>query len=131
MTSDLNRFKETRDFVNQYIPSVAHVEVLLLLAANEEVEWSVVEQISDELRSGQKLVADVLEHLRDAGLVGTDLTAPHKEKRYRFAPQSADLRRQVETLATEYQARRHSVVSLIYERSASDCDTEPTSELPD
>lgn len=132
MTNDPNNTAEVRNFLHRYIPSVAQLEVLLLLAAKNDSDCCTAAQVSDELRSETNLVAASLEDLRECGLIKiADKTVTGSEVRYQFAPQSATLRGQVESLAMLYRERRHTVLALIYERPATTPVVDPVRAFSD
>jgi hypothetical protein len=101
-----------RRFLHTSIHSAAQLEVLLLLARNEEKEWSAAE-VSRSLASSPEIAAPALAALEKLGLLThTDNSAA--EPLYLYAPADRTLRRIVEALAVLYQKRRFSVLDLIY-----------------
>lgn len=97
-----------RTFVNKYITSVEQIEVLLILFANPDREWSIHE-ISAILRSSPLSITSRLEALEQSGLARGD------GEGYRYAS-SGGSHEMVEMLQDEYGARRFSVIELVFSR---------------
>lgn len=119
MANNSNIPESTLQFIHRFITSAAQLEVLLLVAAKQQRDWSVG-QVNDELRSGYALMAEVLGSLHQAGLLTVSGSAP--DHCYRYAPDDVELGRQVDALMGLYRERRHSVLSAIYERPAQTAD---------
>ena len=103
---------ELLQFIRQYIPSVEHLEVLLLVSALPDRSWTV-EGIDQVIQSSVSAVTErVLELCRQGFLV------EHKQEggagRYQFQPNSEELRRLVAELAATYRERRVRVIEAIY-----------------
>lgn len=113
MTNKPNLPEDIQQFIHRFISSGVQLEVLLLMVAQKQSEWSIAE-VSDELRSDPTLIAALLASLQKAGLIAISGSA--QEIRYRYAPNSDSLRQQVDTLATLYRERGHSILSAIYGR---------------
>lgn len=96
-------------FVNKHITSVEQIEVLLILLANREREWTI-DEISAILRSSPNSIQSRLD-----ALIKTGLAAGSPEQGYRYKA-SGRLHRMVEMLKDEYTARRFSVIELIFSR---------------
>lgn len=96
-------------FVNKHITSVEQIEVLLILLANREREWTI-DEISAILRSSPNSIQSRLD-----ALIGTGLAAGSPERGYRYKA-TGRLHRMVEMLKDEYTARRFSVIELIFSR---------------
>jgi hypothetical protein len=98
-----------RGFIASHIVSVAQLEVLLLLRAAADKDWTV-----DEVAR-----ALVTQPEAAAGWLG-DLTARGLAKRqgadYRYAPANRDLEDIVDALAESYANYRVAVISLIFAR---------------
>ncbi len=71
--------REVRDLIQWCLPSLDHVEVLLLLHAHSSREFRIG-HVAHATRLDELTAASVLEGLADAGLVTAD------DKRYRFKP---------------------------------------------
>ena len=101
---------DIRRFIIANVPSVAQLEVLLLLRGEREKEWSPPE-VSRLLYAAPAPVAAQLADLEAKGLLSVT-HAP--EMRYRYRPSNDDLDALVGHLAELYKDRRVAVVSLIY-----------------
>ena len=97
-----------RTFVNKNISSVEQIEVLLILHANPEREWTVHE-ISAILRSSPYAIES-----RMPGLIAARLAA-QTEGGYRYAATGRS-HAFVEELQDEYSARRFSVIELVFSK---------------
>ena len=109
---------DVRWLVHECVPSMEHVEVLLLLARDEERAWSV-----DEIRQKVTVAADalpaVVARLEDAGLIVArtdDPAAPGT--RYAFRPKGVKERSAVASLMRMYDMRPVSLIRFVYERPA-------------
>ena len=100
-----------RRFIAQHIHSAAQLEVLLLVRAMPEREWSAHE-VARARVSTPKMAEQLLEDLRARGLV----TA--KDVRYRYAPPES-LAAVVDDVAEAYSTRRVAVLGLIFSPTRS------------
>ena len=102
---------EFQDFVRKNISSIEQIEVLLILRANPERDWTVAE-ISAILRSSPasvqtRLDALVARRLARAGAAGFRYCATDK------------LHAMTAVLEREYAQRRFSVIELIFSKASS------------
>lgn len=95
-------------FVAKNIHSVEQIEVLLLLRAEPERDWTP-QGISTMLRSAEQSIRSRLD-----GLVARSL-AVRGEGGYRYAAHGAD-REMVEMLRVEYERRLYKVIDLVFSR---------------
>lgn len=100
-----------QQFVASHIRSLDQLEVLLLVSALPDRQWSV-EAVYRIVLSNPALVARRLEGFVQAGFMSRSGEPPL----YRFAPRSDDMAAQISALAAAYQLSRHKVVELIYSR---------------
>jgi hypothetical protein len=98
-----------RRFIASHIVSVAQLEVLLLLRAAADKEWTA-DEVARALVTQSDAAAGWLENLRDRGL------ARHDSGRYRYSPSSRELDRTIDALAESYANYRVAVISLIFAR---------------
>jgi hypothetical protein len=105
---------DVRQFLADYINSVAELEVLMLLKGSAERLWSA-EEVSKSLYTSGEMVGAQLADLCSRGLLRGEGDAP---PRYRYAPQSKELETLVSRLDEIYQQRRVSVITLIYSKPA-------------
>jgi hypothetical protein len=102
-----------RRFIAQHIHSAGQLEVLLLLRAVPDREWSC-----DDVARAQVSTRDMAERLLE-DLHGRRLVAGAGEpRRYRYAP-PADAAEVIEDLAEAYATRRVAVVGLIFSKPSS------------
>ena len=102
-----------RRFIARHVHSAAQLEVLLLLRAVPDREWSV-QDVARAQVSTRDLAEQMLEDLHARGLV-----AGHGEPRsYRYAPPS-DVVGVIDGLAEAYATRRVAVVGLIFSKPSS------------
>lgn len=103
---------ELVQFIRQYIPSVEHLEVLLLVSALPDRSWTV-EGIDQVIQSSVPAVAERAQELCAQGFL---VEQKHEDEtaRYQFQPRSEELRRLVAELATTYRERRVRVIEAIY-----------------
>jgi hypothetical protein len=98
-----------RGFIASHIVSVAQLEVLLMLRAAADKEWSATE-MARALVTQPEAAAGWLEDLRQRGL------AAESEGRYRYTPANDELDRIVDDLAESYAKYRVAVIGLIFAR---------------
>ena len=96
-------------FVDRHIESVEHLEILLLLAAQERA-WSAPE-IFQKIQSSQASVDQRLESLVAAGLLAKDASA-----QFRYSPKDDETRKLVKDLADAYKSRPVKIIEAIYSR---------------
>jgi len=105
---------EVARFVEKHIRSLDQLEVLLLVSALPDREWTV-EAVDAIVRSNPNAVSQWLEEFVQSGLLIRSAEPPM----YRYAPKSDELARSVAALGSTYKLCRHKVVELIYSRPAS------------
>lgn len=99
--------------IAQHMHSAAQLEVLLLLRAVPDREWSAADVARAQV-STDRLAEQLLEDLRLRGFADAIGTP----RRYRYAP-SAEVRPVVDDLAQAYATRRVAVVRLIFLKPSS------------
>lgn len=103
---------EVRELVARRLATMEEVEALLLLAS-KPISLTIKE-IRDGLRLPESGLAPAsIFELERNGLVASE---PGDMPRYRYAPQSAELREAVTMLAQAYHERPVSLVRLVYHR---------------
>lgn len=98
-----------RRFIASHIVSVAQLEVLLLLRAAADKEWTANE-VARALVTQPEAAAGWLEDLTERGL------AREEAGSYRYAPATRELDQTVDALAESYATYRVAVISLIFSR---------------
>ena len=101
--------QEVREFVAKYIRSLDQLEVLLLVSALPDREWSV-EDVYNVVRSSIPVVRERLDGLVDAGILSRSQEPPV----YRYQPRTEAMARAISALSATYKLSRHRIVELIY-----------------
>ena len=101
--------------MEQYICSLDQLEVLLLVSALPDRQWSANDVYSIVL-STPALVAERLESLVNAGIFSKAGQPPV----YRYQPKNEELARAISALGAAYKLSRHRIVELIYAPSPPD-----------
>lgn len=104
---------ELLDLIAFCLPSMEHVEVLLLLRADPERAWTS-DEVAGQLKIDRRSSARCLEELHRNALLGAvgDPTV------YRFAPRSEPLARASALLLDAYQRTPVLLVKALYQRPA-------------
>jgi hypothetical protein len=95
--------------VARHIESVGQLEVLLLLRAAGEKEWTAAE-VARALVLQLDAAVGWLEDLAGRGL------ATEEERRYRYGPPSDEVGRAIDELAESYAKYRVTVIGLIFSK---------------
>ena len=103
---------EVRQFVAEYIHSVAELEVLLLLRGSSDRAWTA-EDVGKSLYTSAEMAGTQLADLSGRGLLRNDDETP---PRYQYIPRNQQLDRLVSQLDEIYQQRRVSVITMIYSK---------------
>jgi hypothetical protein len=98
-----------RRFIAGHIESVGQLEVLLLLRAAADKEWTT-DEVARAVVTQPASAAGWLEQLRADGLLGRD------DGRYRYTPPSAEVERAIDDLAESYAKYRVAVIGLIFSK---------------
>ena len=106
--------EDIRRFVLTSIPSVPHLEALLLLRAGTRKAWNVAD-VAERLYISEKNSAGLLEDLCEAGMVVVDKAAAVAPA-YRYQPASEQLRATIDDLADLYARRLVDVTHLIHSK---------------
>jgi hypothetical protein len=102
-----------RQFIGQHIDSAGQLEVLLLLRAVPDREWSA-EEVARAQVSTRDVAEQILEDISRRGLASRD----GDPRLYRYAP-PAELAPVIDDLAEAYATRRVTVVGLIFSKPSS------------
>jgi hypothetical protein len=106
---------EVRQFVEKYIRSLDQLEVLLLVSALPDREWTV-DDVYNVVRSSPTVVAERLEFFANAGMLVRSGTPPV----YRYQPRTEQLGHAISSISAAYKLSRHRIVELIYAPSRTD-----------
>jgi len=101
---------DLRDFIVNEVGSIAQLELLLLLHQDARKDWSA-EEAARALYTATDATSALLEGFRARGFVSSSENSP---VRYQFAARSPEQEQLVRDLADLYQARRVTVINLIY-----------------
>jgi hypothetical protein len=99
--------QSVRALINQYIDSVAQLEILLQMISCSPEARSASE-IATSLRLAEGWITEQLTRMQRVGLIGAT------GNRYRFAPVTSALDAAARELAQAYVDRRVAVIGLIY-----------------
>ena len=105
--------ERVRRLVHEHLPSMEHVELLLLLV-NSEKEGFLPSDAAKQLGVDSELTARRLADLVNSGLAVKE--GPPGLERYRYHPSDLDLRQAVEQLVDAYRTRPVSLIRVVYER---------------
>jgi hypothetical protein len=105
---------QVRRFLSRYIRSLEQLEVLMLVSALPDREWTV-DAVFSVVQTNRSLVQQRLDEFVKQGILmrGT-------EGVYRFAPQSDALAKDIAAMASFYKLSRHKVIELIYATPSDD-----------
>jgi hypothetical protein len=109
---------EVKAFLAAHIESVLQLEILLLLHGRAPRQWTAAE-LAQELRIDAVWASNQLAGLADAGVLGVSAAAAAPEATgpaYRYEPRTAEMDRAVAGLAREYEARRVTIIGLIFSK---------------
>jgi hypothetical protein len=98
-----------RRFIAGHIESVGQLEVLLLLRAASDKQWTT-DEVARAVVTQPASAAGWLEQLRADGLL------EKTGERYRYSPPGADVERAVDELAESYATYRVAVIGLIFSK---------------
>jgi hypothetical protein len=101
-------------FILTSIPSVPHLEAILLLRQDPLKDWDAKEAGS-RLYIPEKRAEELLQELTQAGMFRSD----GDPQTYRFLPASAELGELIEKLAEVYAKQIVVVTNLIHSKSSS------------
>ncbi len=100
---------EVARFLVQYVPTVAHLEAVLLMRRNADRTWSAP-QLAESLFVDKRRAAAILGHLGEHGFVVDEGSGT-----VRYAP-STVLAREVDIVAESYRERLVAVSQFIHAR---------------
>lgn len=106
---ELEVTEEVRQFISHYIGSLDQLEVLLLVSALPDRDWSV-DAVYQVVKSNPAIVSQRLEQFVTDGL----LTRSGEPPLYRYGPRTVELSRQISALGAIYKMSRHKIIAVIY-----------------
>jgi len=105
--------EEIRRFVLTSIPSVPHLEALLLLRADDRAPWQP-DRLASRLYVSDKVAAGLLEDLHRAGMT-FEITTEGAPSAYRYQP-GEHLRATIDILADLYARQLVDITHLIHSK---------------
>lgn len=102
--------------VNAHLPSMEHVDLLLLLVRTSPTSLSAA-QVSAELHHDGRATAKRLEQFATAGLVVAEVQ--HGERVFSYHPAGMREQMAVKSLLNTYDVRPVSLIRFLYERPAA------------
>jgi hypothetical protein len=99
-----------RAFVANHIPSVAQLELVLLLQREPQRQWTA-EQAARVFGLSPEMTGQLFSDLCRGGLAAASKDG---DPQYRYAPRTAELDLLVQRTATFYQERRVTLIQWIY-----------------
>ncbi|UGQ49095.1 hypothetical protein [Massilia endophytica] len=112
MTQGSTITDEIRRFVLTSVPSVPFVEGMLLLRADPAAQWTTAD-LARRLYIGEKLAAQLMQELREAGIAHQDAEDIHH-----YAPTSPGLDDLLGQLADAYSKSLVEITNLIHSRTS-------------
>lgn len=104
---------EVRRFIANLIPSVPHLEALLLLRSQPEEPWSLAE-LANRLYISEKKARELASDLVSMGVIGASTSA---QPGFTYAPSSPSLSATIDQLAAIYASRLVEVTHLIHSKT--------------
>ena len=107
--------EEVLNLIRSYLDSLEAFEVLLLLRAGSETEWTP-RSVNESIRSSMTSVQHRLETLRDLGFL-----AFHAERStYQYSPVAPELVVAVNKLADAYREKRLKFIEALFSKPLRD-----------
>jgi predicted transcriptional regulator len=103
---------DVKRFILTSIPSIPHLEALLLLRNNENLLWSSSD-VARRIYISEKAAQTLLQELLAAGFVSDKST---DGQQYRYAPVNDELREMIGRLAQSYSKNLVDVTELIHSK---------------
>lgn len=106
MPSDIPQ--DVKRFIAAEIKSLEQLEVLLLISALPDRDWTV-DGVFQVVQTNRDVVRQRLDEF-----VARQLVVRNPDGSYRYAPRDEAAAQQVATLSQLYKLRRHNLIELIY-----------------
>jgi hypothetical protein len=103
---------EVRRFIAEHIETAEQLEILLLLQRSGEKQWTALD-VSQAIYTVPASATMRLESLVAGGFLSSTGGA---DPRYRYAPRTDQLRKQVDALSEAYRLDRVGVIKLIFSK---------------
>lgn len=105
---------EVRRFISKHIRSLEQLEVLLLVGALPDRDWTV-DSVFQVVQTNRPLVQQRLDEFVREGLM-----VQQPDGTFRYAPRSEALAQDVAAVAAFYKLSRHKIVQMIYSSPSDD-----------
>lgn len=99
---------EVRRFIISNIPSVPHLEALLLMRSEPNHQWSISE-LAKRLFINEQVTQAVIDHLQTAGVI-----QKANENAYQYYTPNEELKKLIDNLAMTYSSSLIEVTNLIH-----------------
>lgn len=106
--------QEVRRFVAKHIRSLEQLEVLLLVSALPDRDWTV-DSVFQIVQTNRPLVQQRLDDFVRDGLM-----VRRPDDSYRYAPKSESLAHDIVAVGNFYKLSRHKIIEMIYAPPADD-----------
>lgn len=103
---------DVKRFILTSIPSIPHLEALLLLRNNENLSWSSAD-VARRIYISEKAAHGLLQELLAAGFVSDSAS---EGQQYRYAPASDELREMIGRLGQSYSRNLVDVTELVHSK---------------
>lgn len=105
--------EEVKGFIDQYINSIAELEIILFLRVHRDQSWSS-SSVADRIYSSEEVTAGLLAKLTDSGFITADGTSPAS---FQYRPRHQELARMLDQLAEVYVKYLIPVSELVHKKS--------------
>lgn len=101
---------DIKNFLNDNIDSVTHLEVLLMLYKESDTEWNAA-SVAKELRTNESSAGNYLSHL-----AAKNLLLSRETKFYQYKPGTPELTELIPRLCDLYKEMPVAIVTCIFEK---------------
>jgi hypothetical protein len=112
--ADAELSSEAKQFLRIHIQSLEQLEILSLLRAQQDREWTAA-AIYEVILSNERSIDARLAQFESGGLLVSDGSVPPK---YRYQPKNADLRAGLDATLQAYRDRRVLVIETLFRPDA-------------
>ena len=105
--------EEVKRFLNQYINSIAELEIILILRMHRDQSWSS-SSVADRIYSSEEVTARLLARLTNSGFITADGPS---EAPFQYRPRHQELARMLDQLAEVYAKYLVPVSELVHKKS--------------
>ena len=105
--------EEVKRFLDQYINSIAELEIILFLRVHRDQSWSAL-SVAERIYSSEEVTAGLLTKLTDSGFISADDTSSAP---FQYRPRNQELARMLDQLAEVYVKYLIPVSELVHKKS--------------